>query len=314
MTTQPLDPTDPTTDTNIDFTAIQRLSADLKKAVVTMTPDQARFLVDAYYQMQANRIRADHQVRQMAKESEPHDVLDWLSDNSAVLESQVRLALLHFAKAHHMGKWAMGICGIGPVIAAGLLAHIDIEQAPTVGHIWAFAGLDPTRKWLPKTKRPWNADLKVLCWKIGESFVKVSGNKNDYYGQVYLARKEYESRRNDQGLYAEQAAAGAARVAKTTEAYKHYSVGKLPPGHLHARAQRYAVKLFLSHWHGEAYQHHYHKPPPRPYPIAKLEGHQHFVEPPPVAVAQPSQRSVPYARSAATVSERTCSVERSHKH
>ena len=40
--------------------------------------------------------------------------------------------------------------GIGPVIAAGLLANIDIKQAPTVGHIWRFAGLDPTNKWIGK--------------------------------------------------------------------------------------------------------------------------------------------------------------------
>lgn len=55
------------------------------------------------------------------------------------------------------------IHGIGPVISAGLLAHIDIHRAVTVGHIWRFAGLDPSVKWLKKTKRPWNAGLKVLC-------------------------------------------------------------------------------------------------------------------------------------------------------
>ena len=54
-------------------------------------------------------------------------------------------------------RWARSIYGIWPVLAAGLLAHIDIEQAPTVGHIWSFAGLDPTKKWQPKTTRPWNA-------------------------------------------------------------------------------------------------------------------------------------------------------------
>src|SRR5581483_161544 len=26
--------------------------------------------------------------------------------------------------------------------------HIDIEKAPTAGHIWRFAGLDPTLRWL----------------------------------------------------------------------------------------------------------------------------------------------------------------------
>ena len=101
--------------------------------------------------------------------------------------------------------------GTGPrlwalAIAAGFLAHIDIERAPTVGHIWRFAGLDPTQKWEKKTKRPWNADLKTLCWKLGESFVKVKGNENDIYGKVYEARKAQEVLRNEAGELADQAA------------------------------------------------------------------------------------------------------------
>ena len=82
------------------------------------------------------------------------------------------------------GRWARSIVGIGPIIAAGLLAHIDIKQAPTVGHVWRFAGLDPTLKWTTKTKRPWNGALKRLCWLIGESFTKVSNNPGDIYGKI----------------------------------------------------------------------------------------------------------------------------------
>jgi len=66
------------------------------------------------------------------------------------------------------------------------------------------------------------------------------------------------------------------KIGKATEAYGHYSSGKLPPAHIHARAKRYAVKLFLSHWHHKAYEFHFGKPPPFPYPIAFL-GHAHFI-------------------------------------
>jgi hypothetical protein len=44
-----------------------------------------------------------------------------------------------------------------------LLARIDIVKAPTAGHIWRYAGLDPTVRWNKGEKRPWNAGLKVLC-------------------------------------------------------------------------------------------------------------------------------------------------------
>ena len=104
---------------------------------------------------------------------EPHDVLSWLADQNWVLETQVKRALAKYVDGHPVGSWLMSVHGIGPVISAGLLAHIDINKAPTAGHIWRFAGLDPTVVWLPKTKRPWNAGLKVLCWKAGESICKV---------------------------------------------------------------------------------------------------------------------------------------------
>ena len=165
--------------------------------------------------------------------------------------------------------------GIGPVISAGLLAHIDIEKAPTVGHIWRFAGLDPTVKWEKGKKRPWNAGLKTLCWKAGQSFMKLSGREDCYYGGVYRERKAYEIVRNDRGDNTTLAVQLVLKVGKTTEAHKHLSTGKLPPGQIDARARRYAVKLFLSHLHAEWYRRHFHKEPPLPYPIAHL-GHTHM--------------------------------------
>jgi len=168
--------------------------------------------------------------------------------------------------------------GIGAVIAAGFLAHIDIERCPTVGHIWAFAGLDPTRTWGKGEKRPHNSDLKTLCWKAGESFVKVSGKETAFYGHIYAKRKEYEIKRNEAGELADQAeeALKAKRIGRGTGAYKHYSAGRLPPAHIHARAKRYAVKLFLAHLHEVWYREHHGKAPPLPYPVAHL-GHAHKI-------------------------------------
>lgn len=256
--------------------AIEKLTKDLRAGSATLGQSEARFLVDSYYQMQDARIRAAGQVRSV--EDEPHSVLSWLQDQNQVLENQIRGALKVYAENNPVGEWMLAITGIGPVISAGFLAHIDITMAPTVGHIWRYAGQDPTCVWAPKTKRPWNAQLKVICWKAGESFVKVSSNENDIYGKVYRQRKALEIERNEAGAFADQAAAKLAKfkIGKTTEAYKHYSAGRLPDAHIHARAKRYAVKLFLSHLHGFWYENHYGAPPPLPYPIAIL-GHAHLM-------------------------------------
>ena len=260
---------------------IQRLSKDLAAAAKTLSNDEARFLVDAYYQMQNNRIRADAQVRSLRDSEEPHDVLRWLGAQSDSLENQIKRALGRYADGQPLGEWAQSIVGIGPVITAGLLAHIDISKAPTVGHIWRFAGLDPTQRWEKGQKRPWNASLKTLCWKIGESFVKVSGRDDAFYGQIYAERKALELSRNESLAFADQAKQALERkkFGKDTEARKHYESGHLPPAHIHARAKRYAVKLFLAHYHERGFKLLHGIDPPLPYPIAHL-GHVHIIASP----------------------------------
>jgi hypothetical protein len=257
---------------------ISRLSRDLAQAAVSLSIPEVRYLVDAYYLIQANRIVASNQIRALTESAEPHEVITWLAQQNDVLENQIKRALDRWTEGQELGVWCKGITGIGPVISAGLMAHIDIARAPTVGHIWSFAGLNPEQKWEKKTKRPWNAQLKTLCWKIGESFVKVSGNPKSTYGRLYRERKEYEERRNGAGECAQQASEilSNKKFGKDTEAYKHLSAGKLPPAHVHARAKRYAVKIFLAHYHETAYRLHFGTEPPKPYAIAIL-GHAHEI-------------------------------------
>lgn len=331
------------------FVLVKKITKDMRLAALHLSKNEARFLVDAYYQVQDFRIQTSNQLQSMEKAKEPHNFHNFILDNFTAIESQIKYALGKYSESTVVGRWSRSICGIGPVIAAGLECHIDIEKAPTPGHIYSFAGLHPLQVWMsaedsrklvnevvdgkiatpeqiailsaksgkkidrflrsrdflrvicpkeweagetsvvPSKKnlirivslRPFNAQLKTLCWKIGESFVKVSGNENDVYGKLYLERKAIEAERNEQGLYEDQAEAKLARfnIGKDTEAYKAYATGKLPLGHLHARAKRWAVKLFLSHWWYVAYKNHYKKEPPLPYPIAHM-GHVHIIEAP----------------------------------
>lgn len=263
---------------------VERLSRDLRKAAETLSDEEARYLVDAYYIMQEQRIRADGQIRSMTQADdpkEPHEVIRWLSEQNTTLENQVKGALDRYTSAHPIGVWMKSIKGIGPVLAAGYLAHIDITKAPTVGHIWRFAGLDPTVVWEKKQKRPWNAQLKVLCWKTGESFVKVSGDESAYYGQVYKTRKVWEVEQNERGALADQAKSALERkkYRDDTVAKSFYLKGQLPPAHIHRRACRYAVKLFLSHLHHKWHEHQFGEAPPKPYAITQL-GHGHYIPPP----------------------------------
>lgn len=230
---------------------LKRLTRDVRAASDTLGLEEIRYLVDSYYALQEYRKATGNQELALSKSKEPPEVINWIKIQTEMLEGQIKGVLDRWTSQHPLSARVRGVVGIGPVIAAGLAAHIDMEKATTAGCIWNFAGLNPSIQWEKGEKRPWNGGLKTLCWKIGESFVKVSGNPNDIYGKLYLQRKEYEQRKNEASEYADQAAAKLARfkIGKSTEAYKAYSSGKLPAGHVHARAKRWAVKLFLSHYH-----------------------------------------------------------------
>lgn len=270
-----------TTNTSETREVVHRLRRDLVKAACDLSIDEARYLVDAYYQMQDNRKAAANQVRALSESTEPHEVLRWLFEQNETVEKQIRRALNSWTDGLPAARWAKSIVGIGPVISAGLAAHIDISRCATVGRIWRFAGLDPTVEWKKGERRPWNAGLKCLCWKIGESFVKVSGRPDDFYGQLYLQRKQIEQDRNEAGKFADQAARKLERfnIGKSTDAYKAYAAGKLPPAHVHARAKRWVVKLFLAHYHHVAWTLATGTPPPKPYVISIL-GHADMIQPP----------------------------------
>lgn len=293
--------------------SITRLSRDLANASVTLTDTEARYLVDLYYQMQDYRIASDGQCRSIDQvpekaakakcksingnskdwesfindedipEKEPHESLTFFADNFRTLEGDIKKALAKYVESKPIGQWLLSVCGIGPVIAAGLMANIDIKKAPTAGHIWNFAGLNPDIKWTKGQKRPFNARLKTLCWKIGESFVKTQKLKQDIYGHLLIERENYEKAKNEAGDYKEQAAIMYEICKKKPNKMKssrpYYEQGVLSPSHIRSRAKRWAVKLFLSHLQQVWWEMETGEKPPKPFAIAIL-GHAHEIPAP----------------------------------
>jgi hypothetical protein len=241
-----------------------------------------RYLVDRYYQSQEDRKRAANQLRAASRDGEPNRFLVWATSETRILEENIRRALTINAPTSTPGQWCLSILGVGPVITAGLLAHIDIRMAPYPSNIWSFFGLNPNVIWEKGHKRPWNAAGKVLAWKIGDSFVKISNNANDtMYGKVYKERKVLEVDRNARGEFA----ATAAHTLETRNITDKptlaiYQAGQLPPGRLDLRARRIAVKLFLAHLHHVLFAVHYQRTPPLPYINEFDPRHSHYIPPP----------------------------------
>jgi len=317
------------------------LSQDLRDAAATMGPKEARYLMDLYYQCQEIRKRAREQVRSMEKEPEPHKILQFVYSVFSRLEARIHLAMDLYSDSRLVGRWSKLNYGIGPVLAGGLMAHLEIEKAPTVGHIWRFCGLDPTVEWLgtdrgealvrelvaaggwstrevtedelfcvaaevnrkagnlrklavdeelgivtPQSlaaavaRRPYSHRCHVLCWKLGESFKNFSSHPECFYGELYIQRRDQERVWNEQLRFKDQADRklyGDAKhkptqIGRNTVAYTYYSQGKLPPSRIVLRSERWAVKIFLAHWHYIEYLDHFGKEPPKPY-VLTLPGH-----------------------------------------
>lgn len=265
---------------------IPKMGKEVVLEAASLSNPEARFLVANYYDAQRARKRADMQLRHMGdKEKYPRDpatgepypfpqVLQYWADNTAYIEDQVKKALQQFADKTIIGQWCQSHDGIGPVITAGLLAHLDITKAPTAGHFFTFAGLNPEKRtWGEGEKRPYNADLRQICWHLGQCFKRISYKESAVYGHLYQVRKRFLVERNLAGYNAERA---KSYRTQSDDVRKTLKAGLLPDGNIDSQACNYAAKIFLSHLHGVMYWDKYRKAPPKPYAI-DIMGHAHEI-------------------------------------
>lgn len=248
-------------------------------------PHTVRELVKAYYRIQDARIAIAAQSRDLSKFGKPNELNEHIANNMKYMEQSLIEPFQYFTSTYVVGRWALSQYGIGPVITAGLLSNIDISKAHTAGSIWRFAGMDPTVVWNKGEKRPWNADLKVLVWKIGQSFMKFHNRPACFYGKLYAQDKARRTEANQAGAYADR----AKHILETKDWKKDNSTKKkllagfLPDAQIDAQARRFAAKIFLSHFHTVWYED-YHTQlqgtpvcAPRPYAI-QHGGHAHMIE------------------------------------
>lgn len=129
------------------------------------------------------------------------------------------------------------------------------------------------------SKIPYNKNLKVIMFKIEESFVKVA-NRGSLYGELYKQRKALETELNEKLHYKDQAERILAtkNIGKDTDAYKAYSIGKLPKAHIDKRAKRWACKIFISHLFEEMYRVH-NNSVPAPFYVFTHLGHKDYIKP-----------------------------------
>ena len=277
---------------------VSRLESDLIRAIkakkLSISGSDIRYIVDLYYSLQKLRVALGNKT--FSAQDEPTELTRWFETQFLVLENQAKRALAAWVKTDPVASWASSMVGVGPISAAAFRAMIDIKRAPHPASLWRFAGLDPTLEWKPGEKRPYNARLKVVCWRLGDVFVKLSNNSGSYYGAVYKGRKAYELARDASGKNAPT----AKKMLEEKRKFSKENLALLKEGHLPKfildwRARRYAVKRFLAHYWEVAYREEYKKDPPPPYVVEKL-GHTHIED---AEYAINFEREARYAKSQA---------------
>jgi hypothetical protein len=259
-------------------------NAEMVLDAAKLSAPEARHLVSSYYASQEMRKRLDLQIRHIGTKAGIVEeggnpvlppLLNFVGNSSAEIEKTMAAGLQRFAEASPIGRWCLSHHGVGPVISAGLLAHLDITKAPSASHFWSFAGLNPQMKWERSEKRPYNAELKQLCYHLGECFKRTSNHPESHYGKIYRERKALVVERNEAGHNAERAKTFTTNSAAVRKLLK---AGKLPAGNLDRQAANYAAKIFLAHLHA-VMQFEKYRRVAMPYAIEHL-GHVDLIEVP----------------------------------
>ena len=153
-----------------------KMTKQLKESFVQQPGrEEARYLMDLYYQEQSKRIVLENQIRALdqgkdsdqpeidsvTKEKKPkkqtqnRGFLEYYCFNTKMREDYIKQGLEMFSDSAYLGKWAKANKGIGPVIATCLLANLELRDNATGNDTdmhpsswWDYCGLNNNR-------RPW---------------------------------------------------------------------------------------------------------------------------------------------------------------
>jgi len=148
-------------------------------------------------------------------------------------------------------NWLKSIKGISHLLSAQLIAYIDIDKFDKVSSLWHYVGMHVVGGTAPKRKRgskiDWNPQLRMICYKISDSFIK---QRTPKYRSIYDKEKKRQLKLlRDHGLLDNQLLDVSKRKKGETRIVLKpiLSMSSPPKSKLHVenRARRKAVKEFL---------------------------------------------------------------------
>lgn len=195
-----------------------------------MTNSLLRALVDLRNrQIQKARIQFGNRVDAIEREvddpadSDQYKIAKSWYEQFETLEKLLDEQIGELVEEQPLYAHVSAVKGVGPLLAAQMMAMIDVSKAPYVSSLWKFAGFAPGYDRLEKGKKaPYNTRLRLVCYKVATSFMRLG---SPYRAEYDRAREHYEETHPD-----------------------------WTDGHKNQAAKRKMMKLFLSHYWERARQ------------------------------------------------------------
>ncbi len=231
--------------------------------------------------LEAMRVRAQVRQSHLALKNRKDPYLDQVIAFLKSKEDELTGRIMDMVPGHPAHPWFSQIKGVGNENIAKVIGLVDIRRAPNVSSLWKYAGYHVVQGRAPRPTRgqklEYNAQLRVMCWRVGTSLIKTSGKFRAYYD-------------DQKRVYTERFGLQLAQAKTETERQKIESQAK-------RMALRKTIKLFLSLlW--AAWREAEGLPVTQPYVQAHL-GHQHIV--PKEAMTEPKKPNRRRRPTAATL-------------
>ena len=162
---------------------ISKFTNDTKKIIkeksTTITKDELKFIVHLFYSAQKDRIAVSNQLFALTNgnmtgkeelESASYSIIKWEFENQTIREKELLKILKLVAESDQRGKWLTSIIGIGPTIAANLMAQLDVTKVQYASQFISYCGLSSQS--IELGGRPWTgkeASRKIVDEIIGDA-------------------------------------------------------------------------------------------------------------------------------------------------
>lgn len=137
---------------------IEKISAKKTQleTLKAVNKQQIKTMVKLYYETQNLRLIANGTVNAAKKNGDEDSIINaFLADviDYKTIEHNITEQLKAICLSDPVGRWLLKITGIGPVLAAGVMAYFDVTKANYATSFISYAGLnDNNRPWLGKEK------------------------------------------------------------------------------------------------------------------------------------------------------------------